>query len=161
MDAVGRHGHAVDDSTERGEVARERDYGRVETDKARALGIAWTCNKCRYNVQRLSSTPNTDSVVSQWILHGTYMRLVTWLPFTTVGKICYSGEKQRTLRRQKVYIWKLHEYLNVAEQNIISYKVLYDMYVMTLSCVVMLFKAYPTYICFLSDIRMFLIQHIL
>jgi len=39
MDAVGRHGHAVD-STERGEVARERDYGRVETDKARALGIA-------------------------------------------------------------------------------------------------------------------------
>ena len=38
-----------------------------------------------------------------------------------------------------------------------SYKALYDIkYLLTLSALVMLFKAYPTYICFLSDILCFL-----
>jgi len=38
-----------------------------------------------------------------------------------------------------------------------SYKALYDIkYFLTLSALVMLFKAYPTYICFLSDILCFL-----
>jgi len=46
-------------------------------------------------------------------------------------------------------------------KHYMSYKALYDIHMfITLSVHVMLFKTYPTYICFLSDIYMFLIRHI-
>jgi len=50
----------------------------------------------------------------------------------------------------RAFIWRL------TEHNM-SYKALYDMKCfLTLSALVMLFKAYPTYICFISDILCFL-----
>ena len=46
-------------------------------------------------------------------------------------------------------------------QHYTSYKALYDVLCfITLSAHVMLFKAYPTYICFLFDIFMFLEERI-
>jgi len=54
------------------------------------------------------------------------------------------------LKITRAFVWRL------TEHNM-SYKALYDIkYVLTLSALVMMFQAYPTYICFLSVILCFL-----
>jgi len=73
---------------------------------------------------------------------------------------------QESIRKEQAIsqrrIRQLHEYLYVAWHNIICRIRPYTTYVcfITLCVVAMLFEAYSTYNCFLSDIHMFLKEHI-
>ena len=79
-----------------------------------------------------------------------------WLYFDEKRK-CYDNELEHTLmllhghqKITRIFICRL-------KKHHMSYKALYNIqYFITLSVVAMLFKAYPTYICFLSDMYMFL-----
>ena len=76
------------------------------------------------------------------------------LPGTEVCKAVRAAYETDHQKIKRVFICRL-------TQHYMKYKALYDIkYIIKLSAHVMLFKAYSTYICFLSDIYMFLKEHI-
>jgi len=121
---------------ERDNVIYWKFNGKINND----LQCTYACILiCKYWLYYVHSVPLVHT-------HITYMHVYAcwWVRGCVCLCVCGGGVCHQKITR--VFICRLRK-------NCMSNKVLYDIeYFTTLCVVVMLFEAYPTYICFLSDI---------